>query len=145
MSRKKHASKRKNTTAFDLTSWLYLFLAWLSSFISGPQALAPKVLALECSDDEELVERPSWAVIPAKLQEQNNQISALMQDVELLQEQKISAMPMSDGDVNLDRRITRLETSFFENQQRKHKLHKLSQRCDSLCDSLIGDLSLKCE
>jgi len=145
MSRKKHASKRKNIPAFDLTSWLSLFLAWLSSFISGPQALAPKVLALGCSDDEELVDPPSWARIPAELQEQNDQISALMQEVELLQEQKSSAMPMPDGDVNLDRRITRLETSFFENQQRKNKLHELTQRCDSLCGSLIGDLSLKCE
>jgi len=133
MSRKKHRSQRK-VKAFNLLDWVNLFSDWLSSFLPKPE-----VLNTECSDDKDLLEPPSWAVIPAKLQEQIDQVLALEQEVEGLQEEEKKS-PMPVGTINLDQ-LQALKTNFFENQRRKSILDKLTQRCDELIDVL--DLNVK--
>jgi len=135
MPHKKHHAKEERKP-FKLTWWLYLGLAWLISFFlpKPPAVLSSECSECsECSDDEDL-EIPSWAVIPAKLQEHTNQISALMQDVELLQKQEKDSV-ITGGSVDLDT-LTILEINLVENRRRQRALEALTQRCDDLIDTL---------
>lgn len=133
MSRRTQRKKRKSKP-FMLAAWLVLFLDWLFNLLPIPAALN-----MECSDDEDLVEPPSWAVISDKLQAQTDQVLALTEDVEKFPFQtQENNTELSGGAMDLDR----LEADLIENKARQQALQALTERYDDVMQKLSDEQAL---
>ena len=93
--------------------------------------------ALEKDIPEAIHEAPSWSFIPAKMQEQNDQISVLLDDVQVL-EKKLQAYPKRNRqNVTLLTELTDLEKRLSAHLFFSHAVDELNERTAVLIDQLI--------